>query len=172
MDRRHFIAAAGSAGLLGLDACGGGGGGSPAPVPPPPSGPNWTSLQGMLSGTVLLPGAAGFAAAAPVFNAAYDATVPQAVVRCASANDVAMALDFARENGLAVTPRSGGHGYTGNSATTGMVIDVGGMNSIAVGSSPASTPASWPAPVARTGGPPSALPRRSRSAGSKVTAST
>ena len=133
MDRRHFIAAAGSAGLLGLDACGGGDGGSPAPAPPPPSGPNWTSLQGQLSGTVLLPGAAGFAAAAPVFNAAYDGTVPQAVVRCASANDVVMALNFARENGLAVTARSGGHGYTGNSATTGMVIDVGNMSSIVVG---------------------------------------
>jgi FAD/FMN-containing dehydrogenase len=134
LDRRRFIAAAGSASLLALDACGGGGGGAPAPVPPPPSSPNWASLQGVLSGSVLLPGAAGFAAAAPVFNAAYDATVPQAVVRCATTNDVAMALNFAREYGVAVTARSGGHGYTGNSATTGMLIDVGALGSIVVGS--------------------------------------
>ena len=134
MDRRHFIAAAGSAGLLGLNACGGGGDGTPAPAPPPPAGPNWTSLQGVLSGSVLLPATAGFAAAAPVFNAAYDGTVPQAVVRCTSVNDVAMSVNFAREYGVAVTARSGGHGYTGNSATTGMVIDVGALSSIVVGS--------------------------------------
>jgi FAD/FMN-containing dehydrogenase len=56
--------------------------------------------------------------------------VPQAVVRCANAADIALALGFAQTNKLAVTARSGGHGYTGNSATTGLVIDVGGMNAI------------------------------------------
>jgi FAD/FMN-containing dehydrogenase len=135
LDRRHFIAAAGSATAFGLSGCGGGGGSSaPPPPPPPPVGPDWGSLAGMLQGSVLLPGAAGFAAAAPVFNRVFDATVPQALVRCASANDVALALAFARGNGLALTVRSGGHGYTGNSTTTGMVIDVGPMNSIAIGS--------------------------------------
>ena len=132
MDRRHFLAAAGSAGLLGLNACGGGGG-SPAPAPPPATGPDWTALQGSIQGTVLLPASASFIPAAQVFNAAYG-TVPQAVVRCASASDVAQALSFARANQIAFALRSGGHGYTGNSATAGMVIDVGNMNAIAVGS--------------------------------------
>jgi FAD/FMN-containing dehydrogenase len=139
VDRRRFVAAAGSAGLLGLSACGGGDDGAmpapaPAPAPPPAPGPDWAALQGALAGGVLLPGADGYAAAAPVFNAAYDATMPQAVVRCASTADVALALDFARRNALAVAARSGGHGYTGNSTTTGLVIDVGAMNTIAVGS--------------------------------------
>ena len=135
MDRRRFIAATGSAGLLGLSACGGGGddGVAPAPAPAPAAAPDWVALQGTLSGKVLLPGADGYAAAAPVFNAAYDATMPQAVVRCASASDVALVLGFARRNKLAVTPRSGGHGYTGDSATTGVVIDVGDMAFISVG---------------------------------------
>ena len=134
MDRRHFLAAAGSASLLGLDACGGGGGGSsaPAPTPSPPVGPDWTALQGAIQGTVLLPANAAFIPAVQVFNAAYGA-VPQALVRCASASDVAQALSFARANQLAFTPRSGGHGYTGGSTTTGMVIDVGNMNAITVG---------------------------------------
>jgi FAD/FMN-containing dehydrogenase len=132
LDRRHFIAAAGSATALGLSACGGGGGA--APPPPPPAAPDWAALAGRLQGSVLLPGAAGFALAAPVFNLVYDATVPQALVRCASADDIALALAFARANHLAFAVRSGGHGYTGNSATTGMVIDVGPMNAIAVGS--------------------------------------
>ncbi len=136
MDRRHFIAAAGSATALGLSGCGGGGGSSapPPPPPPPPSGPDWGSLAGAMQGSVLLPGAAGFAVAAPVFNMVFDATVAQALVRCASADDVALALAFARENDLALTVRSGGHGYTGNSTTTGMVIDVGPMNAIVIGS--------------------------------------
>ena len=132
MDRRQFIAAAGSATALGLSACGGGSSAPPSP-PPPPDRPDWASLAGLLQGTVLLPGATDFALAAPVFNMIFDATVPQALVRCASANDVALALAFAHENELALTVRSGGHGYTGNSATTGMVIDVGPMNAVAIG---------------------------------------
>ena len=132
MDRRQFIAAAGSATALGMSACGGGG--SSAPPPPPPSGPDWASLASQMQGTVLLPGATGFALAAPVFNAVYDGTVPKALVRCASANDVALALAFARANQLALTVRSGGHGYTGNSTSAGMVIDVGPMNAIVVDS--------------------------------------
>ena len=131
MDRRQFIAAAGSATALGLSGCGGSGGSS-AP-PPPPAGPNWASLAALMQGTVLLPGAAGFSLAAPVFNIVYDGTLPQALVRCASASDVTLALAFASANKLALTVRSGGHGYTGNSTTTGMVIDVGPMNSITIG---------------------------------------
>ena len=131
MDRRHFIAAAGSATALGLSACGGD---AAPPPPPPPAAPDWAALAGRMQGSVLLPGAAGFAVAAPVFNLVFDATVPQALVRCASAGDVVLALAFARANHLALTVRSGGHGYTGNATTTGMVIDVGPMDAIAVGS--------------------------------------
>jgi FAD/FMN-containing dehydrogenase len=134
LDRRLFIAAAGSATALGLSGCGGGGGSSAAPAPAPPVGPDWTSLSSLMQGSVLLPGASGYAVAAPVFNAVYDGTLAQALVRCASASDVALALAFAHENSLAVTARSGGHGYTGNSTTTGMVIDVGSMSTIVVGS--------------------------------------
>ncbi|MCK9686949.1 FAD-binding oxidoreductase [Scleromatobacter humisilvae] len=136
MDRRHFLAAASSASMLGLGACGGSSDAAPPPPPPPPpppAGPDWASLQAGIQGSVVLPGAAAYALAAPVFNAVYDATQPQAVVRCAGAGDVAAALAFARANKLSVTARSGGHGYTGNATTTGMVIDVGAMNAIAVG---------------------------------------
>jgi FAD/FMN-containing dehydrogenase len=131
LDRRHFVAATGSAAALGLAGCGSGGG-APA-APPPPPGPNWSALASQMQGSVLLPDAAGFTLAAPVFNAVYDATLPQALVRVASASDVTRALAFARANGLALTVRSGGHGYTGDSTTTGMVIDVGALDSISLG---------------------------------------
>lgn len=127
LDRRSFIAAAGSAGVLGLNACGGGGSSSPPPAPPPT---DWASLASRLQGTLLRPGGSGFDVAAPVYNGIYDGTVPHAIARCASAADIALALAFAQQNKLAVTPRSGGHGYTGNSTTTGLVIDVGAMDSI------------------------------------------
>ena len=134
MDRRRFVMAAGSVTALQLSGCGGDGGGAAAPAPPPPGGPNWAALSAGLQGSLLMPGTPAFAAAAPVFNAIYDATVPQALVRCASAADVASALAFAVQNNLAVTPRSGGHGYTGNATGTGLVIDVGAMDTITVGS--------------------------------------
>jgi FAD/FMN-containing dehydrogenase len=95
-------------------------------------GPAWSSLSGSLQGQLLLPGDAGFAGAAPAFNAVYDATVPQAIVRCASASDIALALAFAQQNSLPLAARSGGHGYTGNSTSTGIVVDVGPMNAITV----------------------------------------
>jgi len=129
LDRRSFVAAAGSAGVLGLSACGGGGS-PPPPAPPPPPAIDWAGLSSRLQGTLLRPGSSGFGVAAPVFNGLYDATVPQAIARCASAADIALALAFAQQNRLAVTARSGGHGYTGDSTTTGLVIDVGPMDSI------------------------------------------
>lgn len=85
-----------------------------------------------MQGTLLRPGSGAFATAAPVFNGVYDGTVPQAIARCASAADVALAVAFARQNNMPVTARSGGHGYTGNATTTGLVIDVGPMDSIAL----------------------------------------
>ena len=95
-------------------------------------GPAWSSLSGSLQGQLLRPGDTGFAGAAPAFNAVYDATVPQAIVRCASASDIALALAFAQQNSLPLAARSGGHGYTGNSTSTGIVVDVGPMNAITV----------------------------------------
>ncbi len=129
MDRRRLLAAGAATALL----AGCGGGSDPAPPPPPPpADPDWAGLAGRLQGQLLRPGDAGFGDAAPVFNKLYDAIVPAAVVRCASAADVALALGFARRNRLPVAPRSGGHGYTGDAVCAGLVIDVGPMAAISV----------------------------------------
>jgi len=59
--------------------------------------------------------------------------MPQAVVRCANPSDVAKVLAFVQRFGLAVTPRCGGHDFAGYSTSTGVVIDVGPMNTVQVG---------------------------------------
>ena len=124
MDRRRLLAAGAATALVA--GCGG------SSDPAPPARPDWDGLAARLQGQLLRPDSADFARAAPVFNTLYDTTVPAAVVRCASAADVALALTFARRNRLPVTPRSGGHGYTGDSTCTGLVIDVGPLASITV----------------------------------------
>jgi FAD/FMN-containing dehydrogenase len=55
----------------------------------------------------------------------------RAVVRCRVPEDIAQALAFARE-GLRVALRSGGHLFAGRSSTTGVVIDVSGMDEVSV----------------------------------------
>jgi FAD/FMN-containing dehydrogenase len=54
------------------------------------------------------------------------------VVRCATANDVAAAIGFARRHGLATATRSGGHCFVGRSQSHRVVLDVGPMGSVSV----------------------------------------
>jgi FAD/FMN-containing dehydrogenase len=64
--------------------------------------------------------------------ARFAATRPDAIVRCATANDVVEALAHARTAGTPVAVRSGGHCFAGRSTTTGIVIDVRPMNTVTV----------------------------------------
>lgn len=58
---------------------------------------------------------------------------PVVIARCRSEEDVVAALQFARENGLAVAVRSGGHGLSGQStADGGVLIDLSPMNGIEI----------------------------------------
>ena len=57
---------------------------------------------------------------------------PRAIVHCASAADVASALDVARQHGLPLVPRGGGHCFAGSSSTTGIVLDMSGLDTITV----------------------------------------
>jgi FAD/FMN-containing dehydrogenase len=64
--------------------------------------------------------------------ARFDGVRPRVVVRCRVPEDVAQARAFAREEGLHVALRSGGHCFAGRSSTTGVVIDLSGMNEVLV----------------------------------------
>ena len=63
--------------------------------------------------------------------ARFDGVGPRAVVRCRTPEDIARALASARE-GLHVALRSGGHCFAGRSSTTGMVVDVSGIDEVSV----------------------------------------
>lgn len=134
MERRRFVLGLG--GVAALSGCGGGGGGdSPAPAPAPsptpaPPGPDWDSLSRQLQGQLLLPNQADFDRVRRTANARYDAQQPLAIARCSGAADVAAALAFAKQQKLAFTARSGGHSYLGASGGSGLVIDVGSMDSV------------------------------------------
>jgi FAD/FMN-containing dehydrogenase len=80
---------------------------------------------------VLVPGSAEYEAARRSQIARFDGVRPRAVVRCRAPEDVARALAFAKE-GLHVALRSGGHCFAGRSSTTGIVIDVSGMDEVSV----------------------------------------
>jgi hypothetical protein len=101
--------------------------------PPPLTDADWQALVNSLTGTVIRPGNALYDQARFLFNTRFDSIMPQAVVRAANPSDVAKVLAFVQKFGLAVTPRCGGHDFGGNSTSTGVVIDVGPMNTIGVG---------------------------------------
>jgi hypothetical protein len=96
------------------------------------SGRDWADLRRRLKGDILRPGDRGFALAARPYNLRYAATLPTAIARCRTAEDVIAALRFARGHDLPLVARSGGHSYAGYSTTTGLLIDLSLMADVAV----------------------------------------
>jgi FAD/FMN-containing dehydrogenase len=92
----------------------------------------WSALHAAIDGEVLLPGSPAYEDASKPFNARFADLRPDAVVRCATPQDIAEGLSFVRRHGLSRAPRSGGHDFAGRSSTHGAVIDVTPMASVAV----------------------------------------
>jgi FAD/FMN-containing dehydrogenase len=86
-----------------------------------------------LRGDVVVPGERGYAQARLLFNPRFDRARPRAIVYCRTPGDVTATVDYAREHGIAIAARSGGHSFGGYSAPTGgIVADVSRMRSIRV----------------------------------------
>jgi FAD/FMN-containing dehydrogenase len=94
--------------------------------------PNWKSLQARIDGDVALPGSPAYLAAPPAFNARFRDVEPAAMVSCASPQDAAEAILFARRHGLELATRAGGHSFAAHSSTRGLLVDVTPMRSVTV----------------------------------------
>jgi len=89
-------------------------------------------LRARLSGPLVLPQDSDYDAVRQVFNAMIDRH-PAVIARCAATDDVVTALAFARNHGLPVSVRGGGHGVTGHCVSDGgLMIDLSLMKGIAV----------------------------------------
>jgi FAD/FMN-containing dehydrogenase len=85
-----------------------------------------------LRGGHLLRGDDGYDAARNIYNAMIDHR-PGIIVRCAGVADVISAVNFARNNGLLVSVRGGGHNVSGNAVCEdGVMIDLSPMKSVHV----------------------------------------
>ncbi|MFD5507543.1 FAD-dependent oxidoreductase [Streptomyces sp. NPDC127051] len=93
----------------------------------------WKTLQGRLSGRLVLPGDATYETAKQLQLAQFDVIHPQAIAYCTSEADVAACIRFAQDYGLAPAVRSGGHSQAGYSTTPGLVIDVSKLNHVRPG---------------------------------------
>jgi FAD/FMN-containing dehydrogenase len=89
------------------------------------------SLGGQLSGRVSLPGEDGYAAATAIW-AKPVGTMPHAVVHCRTTEDVQLSIAIARDCGLALSVRCGGHHWAGRALCAGIVVDLSGMNGVSV----------------------------------------
>src|SRR5918992_2427796 len=90
----------------------------------------WKSLQAAIAGDVLMPDSPDYERAYRALNARFDDVRPQAVVRCGSSEDVAEAIGFAAQQGVATATRGGGHCFGGRSSTEGALVDVTPMHSV------------------------------------------
>ena len=89
-------------------------------------------LKHGFQGEVLLPGDGEYESARQIWNAMIDKR-PAVIARCASTPDVVRALKFARDNGLLLAVRGGGHNIAGNAiCDDGLVIDLSKMKAARV----------------------------------------
>ncbi|MEX2100290.1 MAG: FAD-binding oxidoreductase [Acidimicrobiia bacterium] len=89
-------------------------------------------LQASFRGELVRPGDGGYDEHRKVWNGSIDRR-PGLIARCAGVADVRHAVRFAREYGLVVAVRGGGHSFPGLSVCDdGMLIDLGPMKGIRV----------------------------------------
>jgi len=89
-------------------------------------------LKSGFDGVIVLPGDDAYESARRIWNAMIDKR-PAIIARCASVGDVVRATNYARENGLALAVRGGGHNIAGNAVCEdGLVIDLTRMRNVRV----------------------------------------
>jgi FAD/FMN-containing dehydrogenase len=91
-----------------------------------------TRLAGSLDGSVLLPDDPAYDETRAIWNAIVDRR-PQVIIRCASVRDVVTAVRTAREHGLEIGIRCGGHSAAGHAVPDGgLMIDLSPLRAVRV----------------------------------------
>ncbi|MBD2059568.1 FAD-binding oxidoreductase [Oculatella sp. FACHB-28] len=89
-------------------------------------------LASTIRGELILPGNPAYEAERKVWNGTYDC-YPAAIVRCADAEDVRTAVNFAREQVMTLSVRSGGHSAAGHGTNNGgLVIDLSNLKTMTI----------------------------------------
>jgi FAD/FMN-containing dehydrogenase len=92
------------------------------------------ALAGSMKGALLHPSDAGYDESRIIWNAMIDRR-PALIARCESTADVKHAVDFARNHGLLLSIKGGGHNIAGNAVCdNGLTIDLSRMNYVRVDS--------------------------------------
>jgi FAD/FMN-containing dehydrogenase len=91
-----------------------------------------SALAQSFRGELLTSDSAGYDQARAIWNAMIDRR-PAMIARCATADDVVAAVRFAKQHGLLVAVRGGGHNIAGNAMVDGgLVIDLSRMKAVTV----------------------------------------
>jgi FAD/FMN-containing dehydrogenase len=91
-----------------------------------------TELSSGFEGEILRPGDDAYDGARQIWNAMVDKR-PAVIARCASVSDVVRAVNFAREAGLLLAVRGGGHNIAGSALCDGgIVVDLSKMKAASV----------------------------------------
>jgi FAD/FMN-containing dehydrogenase len=101
--------------------------------------PQTSSIQQQLlratlnGGRVITPGDASYDEARTIFYGGFDRRHPGAIVRVKDASEVAQVVSLARENGLELAIKSGGHSLADHSTTEGgIVLDLSEMKDLQI----------------------------------------
>lgn len=90
------------------------------------------ALQKRFQGEIIRPSDPGYNQARAIWNAMIDKH-PALIARCTTSNDVIQAVNFARDNGLLLSVRGGGHNVAGSAVCDdGLMIDLSLMKDIQV----------------------------------------
>jgi len=90
------------------------------------------TLKNKVKGQIVLPGDPNYNEVREIWNAMIDRQ-PAVIVQCAEADDVPHAISYARENGLEISIRGGGHNIAGSAlCDNGVVIDFSNMTTVSV----------------------------------------
>src|SRR6201996_8253858 len=97
-----------------------------------PTTADWTALAKDLAGPLVRPGDSSYATDKLLFDPRFDGQHPAGIAYVKNAHDVSTCLAFVRTFCVPFAARSGGHSYAGWSGSSGLIIHVSDLKTVAV----------------------------------------